>query len=292
MTVQNGTSANLSGIIVSRLGVAKTSLPPLVVMYLQGNAGNPLHRIPKFRLLAGKSIDNSEREVQVIAVAPRSYWKSTNTSPSESGLLSDYTAVLDWISTAYPNSPVVLYGHSIGGSIAVKLLASSLPDALASRVRGLVLENAFTSIPAMVRAVYPSKWLPYYYLGPFVFDKWDALSALRQCASRPCALRNVIRCPPSILIIHSENDELVPVEMGREIVQAASLVHQRSSSPLGTGPRHVLIPGALHDDAFTKRQWRDEIRSYMAEVASIDLYRQFLQRNTITFEQDKPSSLG
>ncbi|KAH7335941.1 Alpha/Beta hydrolase protein [Rhizoctonia solani] len=245
-----------------------------------GNAGNPLHRIPKFRLLAGKLTGNFEREVQVIAVAPRSYWKSTNTSPSEAGFLSDYTAVLEWISTAYPSSPVVLYGHSIGGSIAVKLLGS-LPNgstSLASRVRGLVLENAFTSMPAMVRAVYPSKWLPYYHLGPFVFDKWDALSTIQQCAlsptSRPSALQNVILNPPSILIINSEADELVPSEMGQDMLGAASKVHQGLPKPLGTGPRRVVIPGALHDGAFTKRQWKDAMRMYLAEVANIDSYRQ------------------
>ncbi|CAE6530904.1 unnamed protein product [Rhizoctonia solani] len=239
-------------------------------MGIQGNAGNPLHRIPKFRLLAGKLIvDNLEREVQVIAVAPRSYWTSTKTSPSEAGFLSDYTAVLEWISNAYPNSPVVLYGHSIGGSIAVKLLAS-LPAS--TRVRGLVVENAFTSVPAMVRTVYPSKWLPYYHLGPLVFDKWDALSTLSH--ERSSALRNVILHPPSILIINSENDELVPAEMGREMFDAASFVYHGLSKPLGTGPRRVLIPGALHDDAFTKRQWKDEMRAYLTKVATVDTYRQ------------------
>ncbi|QRW24160.1 alpha/beta hydrolase family protein [Rhizoctonia solani] len=246
------------------------------------NAGNPLHRIPKLRLLVETLMGSFEREVKVVAVAPRSYWKSTKRSPSEAGFLSDYTAVLEWISTAYPHSPVVLYGHSIGGSIAVNLLGS-LPTgstSLASRVRGLVLENAFTSIPAMVRAVYPSKWLPYYYLGPLVFDKWDALSAIRQCGlslSPPMApssaLQNVILSSPSILIINSENDELVPSQMGEQMLDAASKVHQELSSPLGTGPRRVVIPGALHDGAFTKRQWREEIRAYIAGVAAIDSYR-------------------
>ncbi|CAE6480067.1 unnamed protein product [Rhizoctonia solani] len=251
------------------------------IIYM-GNAGNPLHRIPKLRLLVETLMGSFEREVKVVAVAPRSYWKSAKRSPSEAGFLSDYTAVLEWISTAYPHSPVVLYGHSIGGSIAVNLLGS-LPTgstSLASRVRGLVLENAFTSIPAMVRAVYPSKWLPYYYLGPLVFDKWDALSAIRQCGlslSPPMApssaLQNVILSSPSILIINSENDELVPSQMGEQMLDAASKVHQELSSPLGTGPRRVVIPGALHDGAFTKRQWREEIRAYIAGVAAIDSYR-------------------
>ncbi|KAF8684245.1 Alpha beta superfamily [Rhizoctonia solani] len=298
IAIQNGKSVKLSGIIVSRFRATESTVPPLVVMYLQGesilidffvranhslgNAGNPLHRIPKLRLLVETLMGSFEREVKVVAVAPRSYWKSTKRSPSEAGFLSDYTAVLEWISTAYPHSPVVLYGHSIGGSIAVNLLGS-LPTgstSLASRVRGLVLENAFTSIPAMVRAVYPSKWLPYYYLGPLVFDKWDALSAIRQCGlslSPPMApssaLQNVILSPPSILIINSENDELVPSQMGEQMLDAASKVHQELSNPLGTGPRRVVIPGALHDGAFTKRQWREEIRAYIAGVAAIDSYR-------------------
>ncbi|GAB1525739.1 hypothetical protein RhiTH_008905 [Rhizoctonia solani] len=298
IAIQNGKSVKLSGIIVSRFRATESTVPPLVVMYLQGesilidffvranhslgNAGNPLHRIPKLRLLVETLMGSFEREVKVVAVAPRSYWKSTKQSPSEAGFLSDYTAVLEWISTAYPHSPVVLYGHSIGGSIAMNLLGS-LPTgstSLASRVRGLVLENAFTSIPAMVRAVYPSKWLPYYYLGPLVFDKWDALSAIRQCGlslSPPMApssaLQNVILSSPSILIINSENDELVPSQMGEQILDAASKVHQELSNPLGTGPRRVVIPGALHDGAFTKRQWREEIRAYIAGVAAIDSYR-------------------
>ncbi|ELU45104.1 alpha/beta hydrolase family domain-containing protein [Rhizoctonia solani AG-1 IA] len=283
IAIQNGKSVKLSGIIVSRFRATESTVPPLVVMYLQGesilidffvhanhslgNAGNPLHRIPKLRLLVETLMGSFEQEVKVVAVAD---------------FLSDYTAVLEWISTAYPHSPVVLYGHSIGGSIAMNLLGS-LPTgstSLASRVRGLVLENAFTSIPAMVRAVYPSKWLPYYYLGPLVFDKWDALSAIRQCGlslSPPMApssaLQNVILSPPSILIINSENDELVPSQMGEQMLDAASKVHQELSNPLGTGPRRVVIPGALHDGAFTKRQWREEIRAYIAGVAAIDSYR-------------------
>ncbi|KAJ1305806.1 hypothetical protein OPQ81_010536 [Rhizoctonia solani] len=263
ISIQNG-HIQLSGIIVSRPGVVENARPPLVIMYLQGNAGNPLHRIPKFRLLAGKLKGNFEREVQVIAVAPRSYWKSTNASPSEAGFLSDYTAVLEWISTTYPHSPVILYGHSIGGSIAVKLLGSLPAGGMspASRVRGLVLENAFTSMPAMVRAVYSSKWLPYYYLDvPPI--------------SRTSALRNVILSPPSILIIASESDELVPPDMNREIFDAASKMHRGLPKPLGAGPKRVVISGALHDDGFTKRQWRDAIRAYITDVAAVDSYRQY-----------------
>ncbi|KAF8750660.1 Alpha beta superfamily [Rhizoctonia solani] len=170
------------------------------------NAGNPLHRIPKLRLLVETLMGSFEREVKVVAVAPRSYWKSAKRSPSEAGFLSDYTAVLEWISTAYPHSPVVLYGHSIGGSIAMNLLGS-LPTgstSLASRVRGLVLENAFTSIPAMYLTSgcafrHSTMW----------FIAFTPYGTFLRASKRHTQ-------PSSILIINSENDELVPSQMGEQ----------------------------------------------------------------------------
>lgn len=281
ITVQSTENVMLHGIVVARALALKSSAPPLVIMYLQGNAGNPLHRIPKFRLLLDGLMDNLGREAVVVAAAPRSYWKSTNKSPSEAGFLSDYAAVLEWISTTYPRSPVVLYGHSIGGSVAVKLLGSlpahassnpnPAPEALGSRVRGLVLENAFTSIPDMVRTLYPSKWLPYYYLGPLAFDKWDALGTLRRCTRSDSAeipqrsvLQKVIISPPSVLIINSGNDELVPPQMGQDMFDVISRIYGRAEA--GSGPKRVVIPSALHDDAFAKRQWKGTLKGYIAEV--------------------------
>jgi pimeloyl-ACP methyl ester carboxylesterase len=171
---------------------------------------------------------------------------------------------------SYPRSPVILYGHSMGGSIAVKLLAALPTPAPEPQVQGLVLENAFTSIPDMVRTVYPSRWLPYYYLGPFVFDKWDALDTLRQCAhsegSQASVLRKVVLGPASMLILNSANDELVPPQMGQDMLEAASRVGSDNERP-GTGPRRIVIPLALHDDAFTRRQWKDAMRGYISKVA-------------------------
>ncbi|KAG9119821.1 hypothetical protein FRC07_004962 [Ceratobasidium sp. 392] len=247
-------------------------------MYLQGNAGNPLHRIPIFRLLVSLLDDRSELDIHVVAIAPRSYWKSRNKAPSEPGFLSDYGATLDWISSSYPTSPIVLYGHSLGGSIAVKLLGS-IDTALtpSPRVEGLVIENAFTSVPDMVRSLYPSRWLPYYYLGPFVWDKWDALTALRRSdglhhpgtekphSSGLSVLQRVVLSTPSVLILNSGNDELVPPQMGEKLFDAASSICLTSSTHR---PERVIIQSALHDDAFNKRQWRDAMRLYLRKVLS------------------------
>ncbi|KAG8719539.1 hypothetical protein FRC09_010977 [Ceratobasidium sp. 395] len=252
-------------------------MPPLIIMYLQGNAGNPLHRIPIFRLLVNLLDDRPDLDILVVAVAPRSYWKSTNKAPSELGILSDYRATLDWISSSYPSSPIVLYGHSIGGSIAVKLLSSidTTPPS-SPRVEGLVIENAFTSVPDMVRSLYPSRWLPYCYLGPLVWDRWDALAALRRPnglfhpdtgtphSMGVSVLQRVVLSPPSILVLNSENDELVPPQMGERLFEAASATCSTSKYL----PERTIIQLALHDDAFTKRQWRNAMGGYLQKVLS------------------------
>ncbi|KAG9102759.1 hypothetical protein FRC06_001211 [Ceratobasidium sp. 370] len=265
----------LSGITVSRARATRKSVPSVVIMYLQGNAGNPLHRMPIFRLLVNLLDDRSDLDVVVVAVAPRSYWKSTNRAPSEYGFMSDYRAALDWISSSYPSSPIVLYGHSIGGSVAIKLLGSLDASPTSSpRVEGLVTENAFTSVPDMVRSLYPSRWLPYYYLGPLVWDKWDALAALCRPNGLPhadswaphssglSALQRVVISPASVLILNSGDDELVPPQMGERLLDAASAMCSMSKYR----PERIVIQSALHDDAFTKRQWRDAMRRYLQKV--------------------------
>ncbi|KAG8744451.1 hypothetical protein FRC10_010121 [Ceratobasidium sp. 414] len=189
--------------------------------------------------------------------------------------MSDYGSALDWISSSYPSSPIVLYGHSIGGSIAVKLLDSLDATRTSSpRVEGLVIENAFTSVPDMVRSLYPSRWLPYYHLGPLVWDKWDALAALCRPNGLPhpdtrtphsaglSALQRVVISPASVLILSSGNDELVPPRMGKQLLDAASVMCSASKYR----PERVVIQSALHDDAFTKRQWRDAMRGYLQKV--------------------------
>ncbi|KAG8707214.1 hypothetical protein FRC08_000633 [Ceratobasidium sp. 394] len=271
ITLASKDGMSLSGIIVSRTRATRKSVPPLVIMYLQGNAGNPPHRIPVFRLLVNLLDDRPDIDVFVVAVAPRSYWKSTNKAPSEYGFMADYGAALDWISSSYPGSPIVLYGHSIGGSVAIRLLDSLDASPTSSpRVKGLIIENAFTSVPDMVRSLYPSRWLPYYYLGPLVWDKWDALAALCRLNGPPqtpqssgvSALERVVISPASILILNSSDDEVVPPQMGEQLLDAASTMCATSKYR----PERVVIPSALHDDAYTKRQWKDAMRGYLHKV--------------------------
>ena len=262
----------------------------IVVLYLQGkstnhiasmghsvvhagNAGNPLARLPVFDTLL-KGVRQASRsphttrspaliDVSILAVAPRSYWKSSRRTPTQRGLLADYTSALTYATHQYPDADIVLYGHSLGGAVAV-CLAASLDAAAFSSVKGLILENPFASIGGMVQALYPQRWLPYRYLAPLAFDRWDALAAVRNM-SKGSLLARLAR---NALVLLSEKDEVVPTSMGMQL-HAAMLekVGLEGAEAPQSMCRQVVIRGALHEHAWTQRQWAQEMVAYLHHIA-------------------------
>lgn len=229
-----------------------------------GNAGNPIQRIPIFQHLCKSMSPQRYPKIGVLAMAPRSYWKSTPRRPTQSGIIQDYSDTLRYALEEYPSAKIVLYGHSLGGAAAICTLAELQPDAdrpptlYSDRIRGLVLENPFASIPSMVRALYPQLWLPYRYLAPLAFDKWDSLAALESHHSQDTVLGRVSR---GMLVLLSERDEIVPRDMGAQIFRLATRNDPHTEATM------VEIPRALHENAWTKKTWIEELTEYLTRVA-------------------------
>ena len=150
-------------------------------------------------------------------------------------------AALRWINQlhqtrqdgAHVNQPVViLWGQSIGCGFATNLAAASDTE-LAMKVDALVLETPFTSTRAMLRALYPQKWLPYQYLWPFLWNHLDSWKNLGAIAERDGSRAT------GVYIVEAGKDELVPADHG-------AILHRRCQD-VGLPVERYTISGALHN---------------------------------------------
>ena len=132
----------------------------------------------------------AERGYGVVAPAYRGS-SGSDGNPQEDLLLADARAVASAI-----DGPVVLYGESLGAAVAIRLAADGAGDAL-------VLEAPFTSLPDLVSTQYPAEDLDH-----LITQRWNSLAVV-----------GGVRQP--LLVIHGENDRVVPVAMGQEIFHAA-----------------------------------------------------------------------
>jgi hypothetical protein len=160
------------------------------VLFSHGNAGN----LGGGRLGSARAL--AEAGWATLLYDYRGYGKSAGT-PSEEGTYLDAEAA--WqalVDAGFAPTRIVSYGESLGAAVALEL-------ALRRPVAGVVLESAFTSIPAIGARYYP--WLPVRLLARIHYDN----------------LAKIGRLEVPVLVIHSPGDEIVPFEHGRELFEAA-----------------------------------------------------------------------
>jgi len=162
-----------------------------VLLYFHGNAGNISHRVYSVR-------DFHDLGLSVFIIDYRGYGKSAG-KPSERGLYRDGQAAWQYLTEdrGIAHENIILFGRSLGGSVASWLAAREKPGAL-------IVESSFTSVPDIARDVYP--WLPV---------RW--LSRLRHSTRDEVAKAT---CP--VLVVHSRDDEIIPFHHGETIYDAAN----------------------------------------------------------------------
>jgi fermentation-respiration switch protein FrsA (DUF1100 family) len=138
--------------------------------------------------------------VNVFLFDYRGYGASTGTRNdlSESATYDDAEGARAWLA-ARPEAAgtrLVLFGRSLGAAIALELACRRAPDAL-------VLESAFTSLPDLAQALYPC--LPVRLL---LRTRYDSRAKIPTLA-----------CP--LLVLHGQEDEIVPFAQGRRLFDAA-----------------------------------------------------------------------
>lgn len=166
----------------------------------------------------------------VLGIDYRGFGRSTPTLPSEAMAYEDAAAAWAWLARQQPQAPRYIFGHSLGGAIAVHLAAEN-PDAA-----GLIVEGSFTSIPEVFSS-FKWGWLP---LGPLITQRFEAAERITR-----------VRMP--VLVVHGDADRLIPPALGRAL-------YERAPEP----KRFVLVEGGSHHNTNTLGQ--AHYRAALAEL--------------------------
>jgi dipeptidyl aminopeptidase/acylaminoacyl peptidase len=142
----------------------------------------------------------------VLAVDYRGFGKSTELLPSEETAYEDARAALEELKRREPDpARRFIYGHSLGGALAIYLAAGPLKESQ-NEVGGIIIESTFTSIPAVVRGM-KYGWVPG--IGLAVTQPFDSATKIGK-----------VETP--LLIIHGTADGIVPHAMADELFAAAA----------------------------------------------------------------------
>lgn len=188
-----------------------------VALFLHGNGENleTLRQCGVFERLLWAGAD-------VMAIDYPGYGRSGGEPSEESLVLSADAAFrhLDQLEAA--RRPRLVVGFSLGAAVAVQV-AARYPDA----VDGLVLLAAWTRLADLAAAHYPD-WMARQ-VPPEVYDSLGAAE----------------RVAVPTLVVHGEEDEIIPLAQGRELVAA-----------LPFGSRLLVVPGRGHNDLLAdQRLW-------------------------------------
>jgi alpha-beta hydrolase superfamily lysophospholipase len=104
-----------------------------VLLYLHGARWNVHGSAPRIRRM-------QDLGFSVLAIDYRGFGKSTKALPSEDSAYEDARAAWNWLAWKHPQRARYIFGHSLGGAIAIDL-AARVDDE-----QGVMVENTFTSI--------------------------------------------------------------------------------------------------------------------------------------------------
>ncbi len=242
--------------------------PPSFVAYEGSNGSSLPPRLPYLSdvvkqlsvpLLSETPSSASSVRYTIAALSYRGFWTSRG-RPSQRGIERDAEAFLDWTVDRYGSTgehvKIVLWGQSIGAGVATTAashhLVSRNCEIRGAGLSGVILETPFTSVRDMLVALYPQTWLPYRYLWPFLWNRWDSREALRDMTRSKEGKR--VR----ILIVQAGKDELVPMEHGLELEEIC-----RGN---GVEVQRREVAGALHTEVMTKAQGRSAVVSFLEEI--------------------------
>jgi hypothetical protein len=171
------------------------------VLYLHGSRWNltgQLFRIQQLR----------DFGFSVLAIDYRGFGKSKGGTPSEATVYEDARVAWERLAALQPNpAKRFIYGHSLGGAVAVELaktLGEQFSHANRRGAAGLIVESSFTSLADVAAAMTNIRW-PIQWLLSQKFDSIDKISGVRM----------------PVLLVHGTGDRYIPPRFSEELYAEA-----------------------------------------------------------------------
>ena len=159
-----------------------------VVIYFQGNAGASNLRAERFKWLTADGTG-------LLALSYRGFGGSSG-KPSEAGLIRDAQAAYDFAAARYGPKRIILFGELLGTGVAIALAAER-------EIAALILDAPYPTAADVGAAAYP-----------FVPVRWLIRDTYRSD-------RRIGRVKAPILVLHGEQDAIVPIGLGERLFALA-----------------------------------------------------------------------
>jgi fermentation-respiration switch protein FrsA (DUF1100 family) len=220
--------ARLHGLWLAADGPRAANAP--VLLYLHGARWNVAGSAPRIRRM-------QELGFSVLAIDYRGFGKSTAGLPSEASAYEDARSAWEWLAKEYPQRQRYIFGHSLGGAIAIDLAAQVEDE------RGTIVEGTFTSIPDLAGTMkwgwLQGSWLP----GMLITQRFESINKVGKIHS-------------PLLVVHGENDNLIASALGRKLYDAAQGRKQ-----------FLLVAGGSHFSTMSLGQ--EQYREALAQLFSL-----------------------
>jgi len=194
-----------------------------VLLYLHGARWNVSGSAARMRRMRDLGFS-------VLAIDYRGFGKSSPGLPSEDSAYEDARAAWDWLARRHPGRARYVFGHSLGGAIAIDLAAKVEDE------QGVIVEGTFTSIPDVASSM-KWGWLP---VGPLITQRFESV-------------KKVARVNSPLLVVHGDNDRLIQSELGKKLYEAA------------TGrKRFLLVEGGSHYSTMSvgRERYREAVKEF------------------------------
>ncbi|KAK6055212.1 hypothetical protein COOONC_07283 [Cooperia oncophora] len=132
--------------------------------------------------------------------------------PAKPGLVNDSRVVYDYVKNHCKDNIIIVWGHSMGSGVSTRLVMDLSVEGIPPH--GLVLESPFNNLRDVIMnhlLSIPVRWMPESMVQKILIQPLRDVELKMETDKRIKA----ITCP--ILILHAENDHVIPVFLARKL---------------------------------------------------------------------------